>query len=86
LAVAFDDVGGDREGGASQLAAKGYKLSAAYLQRRAMDIKRKRVRFTPDLELLEIAHAQRKRQQSEAATSFRLEGNRSRRELQAVAR
>jgi hypothetical protein len=47
-----------------------------------MDIKRECVRLPPNLEILEIAHAQRKRRQPEMVTSFRLERNPMRRELQ----
>lgn len=70
MAVALDDIGRDRKGGASQLTAKRYELSASYPQRRAMDIERECVRLPPNLEFLKITHAQQKRQQSEVATSF----------------
>jgi hypothetical protein len=40
LPVPFDDIGRDRKSRASQVPAKRYKLSAPYLQRRAMDIER----------------------------------------------
>jgi hypothetical protein len=82
LSVALDDVGGDRKGGANQLAAERYKLSAPYPRCRAMHIERKRMGLPPNFEILEIAHAQGKREQLEIATSFRLEGHPMRRELQ----
>jgi hypothetical protein len=82
LSVALDDVGGNRKGSPSQLATKRNKLSAAYPQRRAMDIERECVCLPPNLEFLEITHSQRKRHHTRMATSFRLEGNPMRRELQ----
>jgi hypothetical protein len=44
------------------------------------------MRLAPDLQILEIAHAQGKRRQPEVVTSFRLERNPMRRELQQAER